>query len=231
LDIKPEVGLALLVLFFLARGGQAATLPHSPNVSTGQKKPATHITITPVLFRRLLREAFERATGRLPLANEEALLLAHSAAETGRWKSMWNFNPGFVTTSGTLDYFEGREIDPNNTLLFRSYDTMAAGLDDWIDVLRRDFPDAWAHVDGDVAQYVDGLYHGRHGSYFGGQEVYAKYQRLVNSLFNEFLNWTSLGPDKSLVAPPRGGQAAAPPQGAPWALPVTWRLGARRKKR
>jgi hypothetical protein len=52
------------------------------------------------------RAAFNNSPLRRdPTKNELAMFLAQSALETGRWKSMYNFNPAFLTTS-TRGYFK-----------------------------------------------------------------------------------------------------------------------------
>lgn len=223
MKLNAESGLLLLALLYFLR----PNTPHSPNASTGVKHEANRTPLTSQAFRAALRRGFEGQEGREPTSAEEAMLLAHSAAETGRWKSMYGFNPGFVTTAGGVDYFAGSDIDPANPLLFRWYADIDAGVKDWLYVLQRDWPDAWAHLDGDVFGYVEGLFKGAHGSYFGDASVYPKYQKLVNALFNEFSAWTSLGPDKASKAADRGSTAA------PSMLPVAWRrsVGTSRRKR
>lgn len=59
-----------------------------------QNRPATKTPITAQdLFNALCR-AYQATQGSRPRAATILLLVAHSAFETGWWKSMWNFNLG-----------------------------------------------------------------------------------------------------------------------------------------
>jgi hypothetical protein len=101
------------------------------------------------------------------------LITAQSDLETGTWKSIWNYNLGNIRGQfrGMTTSIPGAtEYDDNGKLVvvpdgFRAYPDFDAGAEDKIDQLGRNFPKAWAAKD--LASFVDGLWRGRLGSYFG----------------------------------------------------------------
>jgi len=101
------------------------------------------------------------------------MVAAQSDLETGTWKSVWNHNLGNIrgeyqgmTTSipGATEYDETGKL-VQVPAGFRAYPSFEAGADDKIAQLIRNWPKAWAADD--IAEFVDGLWRGRLGSYFG----------------------------------------------------------------
>lgn len=177
--MKASHVLALVVLWSLFRKDEH---PHTPASHAGQQREANRTPLTVDQARLLIEQSFKRLALREPTLNEHAMLLAHSALETGRWQKMLAWNWGFVTTDGSLDYF----TVPGNPLKFRWYVAAPAGCDDWIGQLMSNWPEAWAALDSDDATaYVRGLERGRHGSYFGAGEG-PGYRRNMISLYAEF---------------------------------------------
>lgn len=183
--------IALAALYLLSKrpGGHS---PNAPHASEGVRHDANLTPLTAGQARANIEQVFRSFIMREPSPREVAMLLAHSALETGRWKKMYGWNPGFVTTDGGLDFFE---LD-GNPLKFRWYMTAPLGFEDWMRQLVENWSDAWALIDSDDPQsYVNALQKGRHGSYYGDADPQT-YGHTLGLLYREFLVWTSLGPEK-----------------------------------
>lgn len=120
--------------------------------------------ITAQAARDAFARAYVREFGTTPSIDEAALLLALVWIETAQGKSVQNFSPGNVTAS---DRYEGSawrppwfELSPASTdrerqlnadmragkapRAFRAFDSLDAGMVDFVHVLRRDFPEVMA---------------------------------------------------------------------------------------
>jgi hypothetical protein len=196
--IKPEHALlALVVLYFVSKSSNGSAA-HSPFAAApappGVKHDANRTPLTAEQARELLEQTFRNFIMREPTPLELAMLLAHSALETGRWKKMLGNNWGFVTTDGGLDWFEVE----GNPLKFRWYATPEQGCEDWLRQLMNNWSDAWGAIDSDnPTTYEQGLEHGRFGSYFGDPvTVGPGYLKGLTGLYNEFKNWTTIPPTR-----------------------------------
>lgn len=178
--------LVFLIAWAYMRSQGGASAPgkkRTAPASQGTQRNADRTPQAPGAARTQIAASYREVTGQEPSPEALAMLMAHSAGETGRWRKMVGWNYGFVTTLGGHDWFQL----PGNPLLFKWYASAADGCRDWLETIRDNFPDAWAVVgSGDAAAYVLGLHRGKHGSYFGDAPV-AAYERLVRSLFTEYL--------------------------------------------
>lgn len=187
--------LALLAWAYYSGGASAPGKRRKAPASQGTQRNADRTPQAPGAARTQIAASYREVTGQEPSPEALAMLMAHSAGETGRWRKMSGWNYGFVTTLGGHDWFEL----PGNPLKFKWYASAADGCRDWLETIRDNFPDAWAVVgSGDAARYVLGLHKGKHGSYFGDAPV-AQYERLVASLFGEYLP-TAGGPQAAAQA-------------------------------
>jgi hypothetical protein len=143
---------------------------------------------------RALADAYARVTGGLPTDRVLALLLAHTAFETGRWQKIHNFNFGNV--KATLSYplitqFRCSEVEngverffdpPDPHCNFRAYTNAADGAVDYIKVLQSR-PHWWNGLQTeDSGAFVDAL--ATAPKYFTGNPV--AYKQAIASLFDEF---------------------------------------------
>ena len=141
-----------------------------------------------------LAEAYARVTGGSPSARILALLLAHTAFETGRWQKLHNFNFGNVKAAPSFSFitqFRCSEVEngveqffdpPDPHCNFRAYTNPADGAVDYIEVLQSR-PHWWAGLQTeDPAAFVAAL--ATPPKYFTGAP--AAYQRAMVSLFDEF---------------------------------------------
>ena len=172
----------MLVLLAWAYQSSAPKRRKAP-APKGTQHSADRTPQAPAAARTQIAASYREVTGQEPSPEALAMLMAHSAGETGRWRKMSGWNYGFVTTLGGHDWFEL----PPNPLKFKWYGSAPEGCRDWLETIRDNFPDAWAVVgSGDAAAYVLGLHKGKHGSYFGDAPV-AQYERLVRLLYGELL--------------------------------------------
>ncbi|HYQ29545.1 MAG TPA: hypothetical protein VER04_20075 [Polyangiaceae bacterium] len=141
-----------------------------------------------------LAEAYARVTGGSPSARILALLLAHTAFETGRWQKLHNFNFGNVKATPSFSFitqFRCSEVEngveqffdpPDPHCNFRAYTNPADGAVDYIKVLQSR-PHWWAGLQTeDPAAFVAAL--ATPPKYFTGDP--AAYKRAMASLFDEF---------------------------------------------
>jgi hypothetical protein len=141
-----------------------------------------------------LAEAYTRVTGGAPSSRVVALLLAHTAFETGRWQKLHNFNFGNVKAAPSFSFitqFRCSEVEngveqffdpPDPHCNFRAYSNAADGAVDYIKVLQSR-PHWWAGLQTeDPAAFVDAL--ATAPKYFTGDP--AAYKRAIASLFDEF---------------------------------------------
>jgi hypothetical protein len=147
---------------------------------------------------RAFRSAFETVVGKTPSDACLALLVAQSALESGRWKSMhcWNFGnikaspeySGFYCQFRCNEVIDGRVqwFDPPHPQCnFRAFRSAEGGAVDHIGFLanRRRYAEAWRIAQtGDPVAFVGAL---KRAGYFTADE--APYRRAVTSLFNEYL--------------------------------------------
>ncbi|MEO7036501.1 MAG: hypothetical protein ABI548_21330 [Polyangiaceae bacterium] len=141
-----------------------------------------------------LAAAYARVTGGAPSARVLALLLAHTAFETGRWQKLHNFNFGNVKAAPSFSFitqFRCSEVEngveqffdpPDPHCNFRAYSNAADGAVDYIKVLQSR-PHWWTGLQTeDPAAFVDAL--ATPPKYFTGDA--AAYKRAMASLFDEF---------------------------------------------
>ena len=106
--------LALLLAYGYSRRGGSPSSPRErgkPSVP-GEQKDATLTQQTAEQAKAQIASSYLELTGSPASPAALAMLLAHSAGETGRWLKMHCWNYGFVTTRGGLPWF----VLPNNAL-------------------------------------------------------------------------------------------------------------------
>jgi hypothetical protein len=138
---------------------------------TESLRPAVQTHCTPGELYRELGDAWVRLCGSEPTRASLLVLLAHWALETGFGHSCWNWNFGnskHVAGDGR-DFYQIRcnEVvngvvvwldPPNPGCSFRAFDSIAAGVVDYLTLLRGQFGFAWPHVEaGDPAAFCHAL--------------------------------------------------------------------------
>lgn len=148
-----------------------------------------------------LEEAFPRVFGRAPSVLEVAILLAQSEHETGAWHHMcgpsaWNW--GGLKGSGDAGSVELMTTEGAGDAAvrvvqkFRAYSSPAAGCADWLDLLKRCYPEALKRAQaGDAHGFVNALVGGSR-KYFTGSPV--EYSRRVTALAKRWLDEISPQP-------------------------------------
>lgn len=148
--------------------------------------------------------AYQQLTGQEPSLAVTALLLAHSALETGNWQKIHNFNFGNIKAGPhypRIVQFRCSEVDahgvehffdpPDPHCNFRAYEEATAGALDYLKVLRSR-PHWWQGLHSEnPSTFVDAL--ATPPRYFTGNRD--KYKRAVTALFGSFgpLAATALG--------------------------------------
>ncbi len=153
---------------------------------------------SPAEVARAFREALEAVTGRTPSNAHLAVLVAQSALESGRWRSMHCWNFGNVKASSTYEWlycqFRCNEViggkvqwfdPPHPQCNFRAFTDIEAGALDHIRFLSQSkrYAGAWeAAAKGDPAALVHAL---KAAGYFTADE--APYVKAVSSLWREYM--------------------------------------------
>lgn len=126
------------------------------------------------------------------LDSARALLLAHSALETGRWTKIPGNNFGGIKAGGSWKgeriATQTREVvNGQNVILiqsFRAYPTLDEGAEDFVSFLRDKYPEAWVWLQyGNAEKYVRAL---KKAKYFTADED--DYLKAVSSLQKEFMS-------------------------------------------
>ena len=128
--------------------------------------PASLTPISGAEARNQLAWAYSAETAQVIPPVALAMLLAHSALETGEWAKMRGFNFGNITAlgrdrpyyvlRGVTEFIEGTPVKMD--MAFRWYPTANLGAWDFIHVLRRQFPAAWKLLESrDPKAYTNAL--------------------------------------------------------------------------
>lgn len=144
-----------------------------------------------------LREAYKRVIGEYPTKQTLAILIAQTALETGRWKSMHNGNWGNIksrpndgrywTMFECGEIINGKEVifkPPHDQCKFRAYLTPIDGAEDYIKFLKTTrYTKALAQLqNGKVAEYTTEL---KKAGYFTAN--LRRYISTMTKLYNEFM--------------------------------------------
>lgn len=150
--------------------------------------------LTPQQALVAFRDAFAAVFGKAPSNSTLAILVAQSALETSRWRSMHDFNFGNSRpTADTPDYcqFRCNEVingkivwydPPSPGSNFAAFPDAMTGATFFMQLLGKRYPEAYqAALAGQAAQFVDGL---KQRDYFTADE--GPYVKAVTSMCTEF---------------------------------------------
>lgn len=150
------------------------------------------------------RDAYKNLTGNYPSKTTLAILVAHSALETGRWKAgfyCWNFgnvrcpgnNPNKLKDGEYFTMFKCSEIinkkeifyePPHPNSVFRGFKSAQDGISHHLNFLKSKFPKAWAKaINGTAEEYSHAL---RAAKYYTANEE--RYTKNLASITKEFLS-------------------------------------------
>jgi hypothetical protein len=163
-----------------ARGADAPVVPppaprpdpvfDRPMVPPPPGPPREHAaSLTPISAaeaRDWLAWAYSAETAQVIPPPALAMLLAHSALETGEWAKMRGFNFGNITAlgrdrpyyilRGVAEFVQGKPVKMD--MAFRWYPAAALGAWDFVRVLRRQFAAAWGLLESrDPTAYTNAL--------------------------------------------------------------------------
>jgi flagellum-specific peptidoglycan hydrolase FlgJ len=170
---------------------------------TGNLVPVVRTQLSAGQAQEALRAAWENVTGEAPSDKTLALITAQWAHETGSGASMYNYNfagikgtgpSGLTVSQRTREgYGENERRIVDN---FRAYRSAEEGATDYVQLLKRRFPDAVEGArQGDPAAFVRGL---KARGYFTGHE--GSYLSSVSSIASRYLGREL---ETQGVAPPR----------------------------
>ena len=190
---------------------------------TESLRPATHTTVTPQDLYAALGDAWRSLCGGDPSRASLLVLLAHWALETGFGHSCWNFNLGNVkhVAGDGRDFYQircnevihGKVVwldPPDPGCSFRSFETLASGVVDYLMLLRGQFGFCWPQVEaGDAAAFCHAL---RERGYYTADE--ATYTAGVVRCYHQLD--ATIAPDQRPTQPELIGEPAlVPPDATP----------------
>lgn len=151
----------------------------APRARSSQEVPLTRTVTSREEIRAALGRSFEAVMGEVPTPAALDLLSAQASLETGRGRSMYNFNfggikgtsPGGLTTVARTHEWEGGTRYETHAH-FRAYGSIDEGAQDFLSLLHRRYPDA---VEAASRGEVDGYAHAlkQHGYFTGPEDRYA----------------------------------------------------------
>jgi len=153
--------------------GSAAS--EAPRARSSQEVPLARTVTSREEIREALGRSFEAVMGEAPTPAALDLLSAQASLETGRGRSMYNFNfggikgtsPGGLTTVARTHEWEGGARYETHAH-FRAYGSLDEGAQDFLSLLHRRYAGAVeAATRGDVDGYAHAL---KQGGYFTGPE-------------------------------------------------------------
>lgn len=188
LSTEEKVGaglVVLLVLYIVARSGRAQESERrEAPVLTLDEVPAQRTSADTQDVRAALYNEWTAIMGENPTDKTIAMLMAHSALETGNWKSMWNWNLGNITTRSGR--FFRIPAPGQEKYKYRPHDSLEAGAREFILYLQRAQPDAFALLDAERAdQYAAAL---KAGAYYEAPE--AEYAAALRKLYVKYFRAT-----------------------------------------
>jgi hypothetical protein len=138
------------------------------------------------------------------------VFIAQSAFETGDWKWIWNYNVGNIAGTGPTGDSYAATANPQSGVtsaqaphVWRSYDTLAEGVTDWLKIFAQGYPNSVAAaVKADIPGFIDGLWQGwgSNKHYFQGDTTAkAQYQAGVQRFYNQYRN---VAPTSTPPSPP-----------------------------
>lgn len=143
------------------------------------------LTIDPLPTGKAFAEAALEVLSnvQLPQNLDPRWLVAMWALETGWGKDLkGDFNYGNIITG----------VDADGKILgYRSYASMEEFIEDFLEVIERDFNLAWNAVD--LESFIYGLFHGRLGRYAGNDMEYGRKLEGVLRSFSSGTPWTGWG--------------------------------------
>lgn len=161
----------------------------------GKQVPKTNTPVSDAQMAQAIINVWRRMFGTDPSKEQVYMVMAQNAIETGgKRESMHNYNVGNIIVGNTdHDYFLGGDWmytdkaetqKKNITQKFRAYDSLEAGVEDYLNVLSKmkRYAGAWEHImHPDIKAYSKALHDA--GYYGAKEEVYTKG---LLSQFNRF---------------------------------------------
>lgn len=183
---------------------------------------------------RAFSSALETVTGATPTKRHLCILLAQSALESGRWRSMhcWNFGnvKASPTYSGLYCQFRCNEViggkvlwfdPPHPQCNFRAFESIETGAVDHMRFLslRKSYAQAWGQARlGDPVAFVHAL---KLSGYFTADE--GPYSRAVTLLFMEYMRLLT-EPERDTLPAPAQDEAQLHAAAIMAVAPDPWRM-------
>jgi len=159
----------------VAPSSAVSAAAESPRARASQEVPLTRTVTSREEMRAALGRAYEQRLGEPATPAALDLLSAQASLETGRGRSMYNFNfggikgtspEGLTTVARTHEWSGATRYETHAH--FRAYGSLDEGAQDFLSLLHRRYGDAVeAAGRGDVAGYAHAL---KQGGYFTGPE-------------------------------------------------------------
>ena len=147
-----------------------------------------------------LVHAWQSLLGKIPSKEQLAMILAQNALETNHRKAMFNYNVGNIMHMGdNFDYFENRDSYGGKpfTAKFRSYGSLDDGVLDYLKLLYKGYPQAFAATQtGDPKAFSQSLIANPQRQYYD-PHVQKQYASGMANLYQQYLKAPELENIKS----------------------------------
>ncbi|MCU0682324.1 MAG: hypothetical protein MUF34_08735 [Polyangiaceae bacterium] len=161
-----------------ARSRETAALPQRA-VARVRDVAARRTPLSTAEIRAAVGVAYERSTGRPAPEGALRVLTAHVSLETAHGQRMFNYNFGGIkgaSPEGTTARYQTHEVFAGKRVQleqpFRAYADPASGASDYLNLLRKRYPDAVAAAErGDARAFAEKL--GRAGYFTAPASEYA----------------------------------------------------------
>ena len=137
-------------------------------------------------------EAWKKLIGSDPAPTQIAMLLSHNALETGGFttKAMFNYNIGNIvkTTQDNYDYFVHPDSYHGKKFMskFRSYDSLTDGVYDYLKLLKKGYPQAFAATNQTPKDFAYALVANPKFQYYDATHA-KEYAAGMTSLYNQIM--------------------------------------------
>lgn len=123
-------------------------------LGVGQSVPRQKTPVTTEKLAETMADVFTEIEGVPPTQEQLTLLLSHSAFEIGDGQLISNYNIGHIVATGNDPYvFDEKTVEetsdvPGQTIKnkYKAYPDLKAGVKDYLELIKRKYPDAWASV-------------------------------------------------------------------------------------
>lgn len=170
-------------LFGTSSGDRIVPMPDFTKPEYEPKEIEITPQLTPSNFGDMLAaltRAWKVVTGDAPPRHAAAMMMAHSALETGQWRHMYEWNPTNITTSKKRGFYR---LPNDETHKYAPYPDAQTGWQAYLALLSKRYPKAFGAMLSDTPALVAALL--KEGGFYEADQT--EYAKTLTALFGQFL--------------------------------------------